>query len=128
MSGRTPEPVLDLMGAFSAVPVSGFRRAPLDLRIMAGECVFVDTQHTSAATGLADICCGLLPLQSGLVRFLGQDWAHASDEQRAALRGQIGRLHGSNSWISTLGTDTNILLAQLHHTRRSELELREAAA
>src|SRR5262249_35414150 len=35
---------------------------------------------------------------------------------------------GKGSWISFLGTDVNILLPQLHHTRRSEQELRNTAA
>jgi phospholipid/cholesterol/gamma-HCH transport system ATP-binding protein len=43
------------------------------------------------------------------------------------MRGRIGRIYGSDSWISFLGTDINILLPQLHHTRRPEPMLREAA-
>lgn len=94
---------------------------------MAGDCVLIDVRNRSQATEFADLCCGLLPLRSGGVRFLGRDWADTPDEQAAAMRGRIGRLYGSDSWISFLGTDINILLSQLHHTRRPEPMLREAA-
>jgi phospholipid/cholesterol/gamma-HCH transport system ATP-binding protein len=128
MRSDTTSPVLEMIGALPEASVSGFARAPLDFRLMAGECALIDAQDASQAVKFADICCGLLPLQSGIVRFLGHDWMHASDEFASAMRGQIGRVYGEGSWIGFLGIDTNILLPQLHHTRRPESDLRETAA
>jgi phospholipid/cholesterol/gamma-HCH transport system ATP-binding protein len=50
------------------------------------------------------------------------------EEQAAALRGRIGRVHGTGAWIGFLGVDLNILLPQLHHSRRSTATLRDIAA
>src|ERR1700757_4666299 len=47
---------------------------------------------------------------------------------RMNLHRQCGARYGEGSWIGFLGTDINILLPQLHHTKRSESDLREAAA
>jgi phospholipid/cholesterol/gamma-HCH transport system ATP-binding protein len=128
MSDATTMPILELVDALPAPAMSRLAPVPLDLHIMAGDCVLIDVRNRSQATEFADLCCGLLPLRSGSVRFLGRDWADTPDEQAAALRGRIGRLHGPESWIGFLGTDFNILLPQLHHTRRPEPLLREAAA
>jgi phospholipid/cholesterol/gamma-HCH transport system ATP-binding protein len=117
-----------MIGASPAAPGSALGVAIFDLRVMADACILIDAQDTSLASEFANLCCGLLPLRNGVVRFLGRDWARAADEHAAALRGRIGRLYGANSWVPFLGTDANILLPQLHHTRRLEWELREAAA
>ncbi len=90
--------------------------------------MLIDVRNQLQATDFADLCCGLLPLRSGSVRFLGKDWSDTPHEQAAAMRGRIGRVYGSDSWISFLGTDINILLPQLHHTRRPEPALREVAS
>jgi phospholipid/cholesterol/gamma-HCH transport system ATP-binding protein len=128
MSGGTPTPILEMIRALPEVSASGLAHAPLELRLMPGESVLIDVQDSSQATEFADLCCGLLPLHSGTVRFLGHDWVHVSNEWAAAMRGRIGRVYGEDSWISFLGTDINILLPQLHHTWRPESDLREAAA
>lgn len=95
---------------------------------MAGQCVAIEVDDPTLAVEFADLCCGLLLPLDGQVRFLGHDWAAVSDEQAAAMRGRIGRTYGANSWVGFLGVDRNILWPQLHHTRRPETELRDAAA
>jgi len=77
---------------------------------------------------LADLCCGLLPLAAGKVSFLGRDWEAMPQDYAAALRGRIGRVFLSGSWIRFLDVATNILLPQLHHTRDDGNTLRERAA
>jgi phospholipid/cholesterol/gamma-HCH transport system ATP-binding protein len=94
---------------------------------MTGDCVLIEARSPVQTREFADLCCGLVPLRSGSVRFLGRDWAATTDELASAMRGRIGRLYGAESWISFLATDTNILLPQLHHSRRPEHTLREAA-
>jgi phospholipid/cholesterol/gamma-HCH transport system ATP-binding protein len=128
MSGGAPTPILEMTRALPEASAGGFGHAPIDFRLMAGECALIDAQDASKAAEFADLCCGLLPLHSGTVRFLGHDWMHASNEFTSAMRGQIGRVYGEGSWIGFLGTDINILLPQLHHTKRPEADLREAAA
>jgi phospholipid/cholesterol/gamma-HCH transport system ATP-binding protein len=128
MSERGSTPILEIDDALPMGSVSGLGRAPLSLRIAAGQCVLVEAQYRSQAAEFADLCCGLLPLSRGSVRFIGYDWEDMTHEGASAMRGQVGRVYGSASWIGFLGTDVNILLPQLHHTRRPEQELRDAAA
>lgn len=128
MSDRTPPPVLEILNALPRDAVSGLGRAPLALRIMAGQCVHIEAQYRFQTAEIGDLCCGLLPLSQGTVRFLGVDWNRMGHEIASARRGQIGRVYGRTSWIGFLGIDFSILLPQLHHTRRPEHELRNAAA
>jgi phospholipid/cholesterol/gamma-HCH transport system ATP-binding protein len=95
---------------------------------MAGDSVLIEAHDPLQAAEFADLCCGLLPLRSGSVRFLGNDWASTPHERASALRGRIGQLCGANSWINFLSADANILLQQLHHTRLPVELLRDRAA
>ena len=128
MSDHSPTPILEVLDVLPMVSVTGLGHAPLSLRIMAGDCVLIEAQDRSQAAQFSDLCCGLLPLRQGSIRFYGSDWEGMPHERAAAMRGQIGRVDGQALWIGFLGIDANILLPQLHHTRRSEQELRNAAA
>jgi phospholipid/cholesterol/gamma-HCH transport system ATP-binding protein len=66
-------------------------------------------------------------LASGSVRFLGRDWTAVPQSYAAALRGRIGRVFTSASWIGYLDVAANILLPQLHHTREDVDALRQRA-
>jgi phospholipid/cholesterol/gamma-HCH transport system ATP-binding protein len=126
MSGATP--ILELIGACPDTVASRLPPVPLNLQLMPGQCTLIEVRDPAQAAEFADLCCGLLPLHEGSVRFLGRNWTDTPDEQASAMRGRIGRVHGAGAWINFLGTDVNILLSQLHHTRRPESELRETAA
>jgi phospholipid/cholesterol/gamma-HCH transport system ATP-binding protein len=126
MSGTTP--ILELIGALPDAATSRLPPVPLDLQLMPGQCALIEARDPAQAAEFADLCCGVLPLRKGNVRFLGRDWADTPDELAAAMRGRIGRLYGTGAWIDFLGTDVNILLSQLHHTRRTEAALRDTAA
>lgn len=76
---------------------------------------------------LADAAEGLLDLEAGAVRFLGEDWAGVTAERAADLRGRIGRVFEEHGWISNLDMDENITLAQRHHTARPEAEIEAEA-
>src|SRR4051812_1985370 len=97
-----------------------------DLRVMPGDCVLIEARDRALANEFANLCCGLSDGFDARVRFLGRDWTGASHEYHAAMRGRIGRTYGSGGWIQSYGTDVNIFAAQLHHTRRSEDELRDS--
>jgi phospholipid/cholesterol/gamma-HCH transport system ATP-binding protein len=120
-------PVLDLA---AARPQAWADEAPvpaIDLRLMPGELALVDARHAARPARLGDLCCGLVPLASGRARFLGRDWSAVPPDYADALRGRIGRVFFSGSWIGFIDVATNILLPQLHHTRDDPSELRERA-
>jgi phospholipid/cholesterol/gamma-HCH transport system ATP-binding protein len=76
---------------------------------------------------LADATEGLVSPSQGNVMFRGEDWQSMSADDAAARRGKIGRLFEDEGWISDLEVDQNIMLAQRHHTARSEKEIMEEA-
>ena len=99
----------------------------VDFRVGGGELALVDARHSLRPAWLADLCCGLLPLSGGSVRFLGHDWSAMPQDYAAALRGRIGRVFQSGNWVDFIDVATNILLPQLHHTRDDPIDLRERA-
>ena len=120
-------PVLDLA---AARPQAWADEAPvpaIDLRLMPGELALVDARHAARPARLGDLCCGLVPLAAGMARFLGRDWSAVPPDYADALRGRIGRVFFSGSWIGFMDVATNILLPQLHHTRDDPSELRDRA-
>jgi phospholipid/cholesterol/gamma-HCH transport system ATP-binding protein len=121
-------PILEVVGALPQPALSRLPPKPLDLRVMAEDSVLIEAHDPLQAAEFADLCCGLLPLRSGSVRFLGNDWASTPHERASALRGRIGQVCGASSWIRFLSTDANILLQQLHHTRLPVELLRDKAA
>jgi phospholipid/cholesterol/gamma-HCH transport system ATP-binding protein len=120
-------PVLDLAAARPQLGPDEAPASEIDLRLMAGEFALVDARHSARPTWLADLCSGLAPLATGRARFLGRDWSVVPPDYADALRGRIGRVFFSGSWIGFMDVATNILLPQLHHTRDDPNELRERA-
>ena len=114
------EPVLRLASALPFFEASALPNVPLDLALMPGDCALIEIPDPERATAFADLCSGTAALRRGEVRFMGYAWTALDRERAAALRGRIGRVHQNNSWIGTLGTHVNIMLAQLHHTREPE--------
>jgi phospholipid/cholesterol/gamma-HCH transport system ATP-binding protein len=100
----------------------------VDLTLQAGDLALVhpgDEQHEQA---LADVACGLVPPTRGTVRFLGRAWSELTADQANALRGRIGHVVRNGAWVPYLSLLDNILLPQLHHTRRRYVDLRAEAA
>jgi phospholipid/cholesterol/gamma-HCH transport system ATP-binding protein len=121
-------PILELMDAVPDAQSGAAAHAPLSLKLLAGDFVLIECDDPAWGAGFADICCGLWPLQHGAARFFDRDWTGLSHLYTAALRGRIGRVFHDGGWIAFLDMETNILLPQLHHTRREMPELRAAAA
>src|SRR4051794_35930081 len=113
------QPVLHLADLRLSMP-GELPSAKIDLSLMPGEVVLVEVRDRRRAAWLADLCCGLVPVLEGAVRFLGRDWTRMPDHYAAALRGRIGRVFAYGGWIEFLDIATNILLRQLHHTRENE--------
>src|SRR3954453_19945846 len=101
--------------------------APLSLRVLAGECTLIEGSDAAQLAAFADLCSGLVPLRAGDVRFAGRDWSDLPHDYAAALRGRIGRVFATGGWLPFLDVETNILLPQLHHTRRDLEGLRQEA-
>ncbi len=102
---------------------------PLELRVGAGECVFLraggDDGRRVRAFG--DAVCGIEPPPEGVVRFNGADWRELPPAEAERRRARIGRVFEGAAWVSNLDVDENVLLAQRHHTRRPDAELRAEA-
>jgi phospholipid/cholesterol/gamma-HCH transport system ATP-binding protein len=120
-------PVLDLAAARPVAEPGAPTPPPVTLRLMPGELALVEAPDPDRATWLADLCSGLVPLADGTARFLGREWPAMPDHYAAALRGRIGRVFAVGNWIGFVDVATNILLPQLHHTRRDPAGLRADA-
>src|SRR5688572_6176951 len=95
--------------------------------IGAGDLLLVRIERENERLPLADASQGLLQTDRGRVTFQGNDWVNLSVDRSATERGRIGRLFDDEGWISDLNVDENILLAQLHHTNRTEGEIMDEA-
>ena len=100
----------------------------VNLTLNAGDLALVqpgDEQHEEM---LADVACGLVPPERGAVRFLGRAWSDVPADQANALRGRIGHVVRRGAWIPYLSLLDNVLLPQMHHTRRPYAEICAEAA
>lgn len=99
----------------------------LNLSLAAGELAVVWLAQDQARIPLADAAEGLVVPVQGTVTFLGQDWQTMAADHAAAQRGKIGRVFAGESWLSDLGVDREITLAQRHHTRRAARDIEAEA-
>lgn len=125
---RREEPVLVLEDAVPALGQTLLPPLPMALQLCPGDFVLLETGDARRAEAFADLCAGLLPLVDGNVRFLGVDWARTPPLQAASLRGRIGRIHGRGAWADPLALHLNVMLPELHHTRRDERDIEREAA
>ncbi len=92
-----------------------------------GQCALVRTLHRRLGLPLAPAAVGLTLAQSGEVRFQGQSWSDRDPAAQARRRGLIGRVFEGWGWVSNLSVVENVVLAQRHHTRRTDAELEQQA-
>ena len=92
-----------------------------------GDLLLVRLERENERLPLADATEGLVPPAEGSVAFLGEDWQRMSADHAGAQRGRIGRLFEDEGWIGDLDVDQNIMLAQRHHTLRSDNDIVEEA-
>src|SRR3954452_11922016 len=95
----------------------------ISLCLNPGDLLLVRIERENERLSLADAAEGLAPPSHGTVTFLDRDWKSLSADSAAAQRGKIGRLFEDEGWISDLDVDENILLAQLHHTERTDADI-----
>src|SRR5689334_25148693 len=94
----------------------------------AGSLALIRLEREAVRLPLGDAACGAVELEDGAVRFMGGDWAKLSFRESIRRRGRIGRTFEGHAWVSHLDVDENVMLAQRHHTRRSDKELADEAA
>ncbi|WP_338331637.1 ABC transporter ATP-binding protein [Acetobacter sp. LMG 32666] len=121
-------PLLELNKAIPSFDESGLPPVPFSMKVMPGDCMVVEARDIGHATMFADLCCGLVPLDDGLVRFMGLDWTDLGDRELNALRGRIGRVTHRASWPEFVPIHLAIVLQQLHHTTRPIDDLVQDAA
>lgn len=102
--------------------------AQLNFDLYSGQLALVRLYDFDQTAYLADALSGLQRLSGGSVRFLGRDWTDVSADEANAMRGKIGRVFGSGQWLEGFSVADNILLPQLHHTRRPKNDLTAEAA
>ena len=122
------QPILELIQVKASAAEDEILGAPIDLKLFPGELAMVAVRDWKRAAWLSDLCCGLLPLKEGSLRFLGHAWTDLQSDYAAALRGRIGRVASVGGWVNWHDLATNIILPQLHHTRRPESHLLDEAA
>jgi phospholipid/cholesterol/gamma-HCH transport system ATP-binding protein len=95
--------------------------------LYSGQLALVRLENLRQAASLADLFSGLTPPFDGNVFFFGRHWQTSPADRLNAMRSRIGRVFSSGSWLEGLNLYENILLPQLHHTRRPMPELRQEA-
>jgi phospholipid/cholesterol/gamma-HCH transport system ATP-binding protein len=108
-------------------PVGRGESVDAGFKLLGGELSLIRVERQRQGTALGDACAGLTLPRKGQVYFLGKEWSQLPPDTANALRGRIGRVFARGCWLGHLPLLENILLPQLHHTRRPETELRDEA-
>ncbi len=109
-------------------PDRGAASEAINLTVYGGALILIRFARPELAARFADVCCGLNHPLRGTSYFLGTDWKTLQPDQRNAMRGRIGRVFSTGNWIEHLSLTENILIPQLHHTRRAVDHIRDEAA
>ena len=99
----------------------------ISFTLNSGDLLLVRIERENERLPLADATEGLVPPAHGTVSFLGDDWQSLSADRAASQRGKIGRLFEDEGWISDIDVDENIMLAERHHTRRTDADIIDEA-
>jgi ABC-type uncharacterized transport system ATPase subunit len=92
-----------------------------------GELLLIRLERERFRLSLADLAAGVLEPGQGRVEFLGENWFRMSPDYASTQRGKIGRVFEDHGWISNLDVGENIILAQKHHSIRSDSDIEEEA-
>ncbi|WP_279312926.1 ABC transporter ATP-binding protein [Acetobacter sp. AN02] len=120
-------PMLEFLEARPSFEDSGLPPVPFSARVMPGDCIIVECRDAERAAMFADMCSGMVSLQSGAIRFMGLDWSELRYRQMNALRGRIGRMVGTQCWSDRYGAHYSMMLKVIYHTGRSMEEVTDEA-
>ena len=99
----------------------------ISFQVDPGQLLLLLLERQDERLPLADAAEGLVVPEHGTAAFLGADWQGMSADRAALQRGKIGRVFEDAGWVSDLDVEENIMLAQKHHTQRSEAEILDEA-
>jgi len=122
------EVLLGFHGCRLPLPGTHGESFTLDLALRAGELVMLHTEDMLHEAAVTQAACGLLRPLTGSVTFLGRGWRDLSPDRANASRGRIGVVFREAGWLPHLSLLENIILAQLHHTRRPTAAVTREAA
>lgn len=88
-----------------------------------GEIAVVELEEGREHSPLASLAQGLIPPDSGHVRFKGENWAEMPAARISTQRGLIRRVYEHYGWITNLDVMENLRLAECYHTRRPMEEI-----
>ena len=92
-----------------------------------GELLLIRLERGRYRLPLADLAGGVLEPGQGTVEFFGENWLRMSPDYSSTQRGKIGRVFEDHGWISNLDIGENIILAQRHHSNRSDSDIEAEA-
>ena len=128
MTSQPAEPLLEFCHA--TIGSLGPRFATLreaTFSLLPGELVMVRNENGPSPLPLAAAAQGLVGADEGDVRYAGRSWEEVDPRSQCTLRGTIGRVFAEWGWVSNLNVLENVVLAQRHHTRRTETEIQSEA-
>ena len=94
---------------------SGLELQEVDLELNAGELLTIQVDAATRTRSFASMIQGILHPESGIVRFLQQDWQGSDYQRHFWQRSLIGRVFEGQAWIENLNVDENVTLAARHH-------------
>jgi phospholipid/cholesterol/gamma-HCH transport system ATP-binding protein len=100
----------------------------VNLSLRAGDLALVRLEREHTHLPLADAASGLIEPVEGRVLFAGKLWSQMPAAHGPRERAKIGRVFDDGGWISSLGLDENILLAQRHHSGKPDRQILDEAA
>lgn len=109
-------PALELVEARPVLDESGLASMKYNFLLEAGECAFIECRDAVQRAQFIDFCTGMLPVGAGTVKCMGLEWKNLEERQIWSLRGRIGRIFSSDSWIDLYSTHMNVLWPRLHHS------------
>lgn len=95
----------------------------LNLKIRSGEIVFLELLNGGEKLLLGDLSEGLIPPEKGEVLFKDDSWTNMSIEKQTLMRSKIGRVFFKRSWISNLTILENIILKEMHCSKRDKQDI-----
>ena len=122
------EPILAVKDV--TLPVShdaGAAVSGISFTLSAGEGLVVQVSGSDDFPLLVDALSGIFQPLEGEILFSSNHWNFLSPDAAARQRHAIGRSFSRHAWLSNLDLDENITLAERHHTRRPESEIRAEA-